>query len=337
MTCASSAPEVVVMDMPSRHSSRGTWRWAPRSVRLAYMLVSCSTVVSCSAAVAGAPSNGNALGPEPSTLSLTVYIADREYFNNEPVYVVFQITNSGSDTAWVMPFDLAEQSLQAVVVRSDGTRFPGWGLIADYFIGSGWRGTPILPQRSVYEIGMLQDRWGEYDSTLQNLYHSHHVLPGRYQVEAAFDWDPKHRRPPLRASAVPFSVRSRNVGEDSVLTQVNKLVAMPWDTAQRRLFLDSLVDYIEHRFASDSADPYLPFLAVQKVVTAAAVGYSADDAMKERLATLCSEIAMVNRDVPAGAEAVLCVLYNRPGSLPDLATQLGSSLAGIVARDLAKH
>ena len=310
---------------------------APPSVQLAYMLVSCSTVVSCSALVAGAPSNGNGLGPEPSTLSLTVYIADHEYFDNEPVYVVFQITNTGSDTAWVMPFSLAEQSLQAVLVRSDGTRSPGGGLIADYFTGPGWRGMPIVPQRSLYEIGMLQDRWGQYDSSFQNLYHSHHVLPGRYQVEAAFAWDPNHRRPPLRASAVPFSVRSRNPSEDSALAQVNRLVAMPWDTAQRRLFLDSLVDYLEHRVAADSADPYLPFLAVQKVITAAAVGYSPDSTMKERLATLCTEIAMVNRDAPAGAEAVLCVLYNRPGSLLDLAARLGSSLAGNVARDVAKH
>lgn len=137
---------------------------APSSVRLAYLVAA-----SCCALVAGAPSCGNVLGPELPTLSVTVYIADHEYFDNEPVYFAFQLTNTGSDTAWVMPFDLAEQSLQAVLVRSDGTRVLDWGIVADYITGPGWRGVPIVPHRSVYEIGLLQDRWGQYDSTLLNL------------------------------------------------------------------------------------------------------------------------------------------------------------------------
>lgn len=292
-------------------------------------------VAASSAFVAGAPACSNAVGPVLPTISLTAYIADHEYFDNEPVYVVFQLTNTGNDTAWVMPFNLAGQSLQAVLVRSDGATLQGWGIIADYITAPGWRGVPIAPQRGVYEVGLLQDYWGQYDPTVENLYYSHHVLAGKYQLEATFAWDPRHQRPPIGASAVPLLVRSRTPAEDSMLAQVDRLVAMPWDSAERQMFLDSLVSYLERRVVADSADPYLPMLAVRQVITAAAVGYSPDSVMIERLVVLYTEIAKADRDMPAGALAVLGFSYYRPELLPGLASELDSSLAGNVAHALA--
>ena len=278
----------------------------------------------------------NAVAPAPSPLSLSVYIDGHEYFDNEPLYVVFQLTNNGSDTAWVMPFDPAEQSLQAVLVRSDGVVFRDWGIIADYITGPGWRGVPIAPQRSLYQIGTLQDRLGQYDSAFQNLYHSHHVPAGKYQLEAAFAWDPRHVHPPLRTSSSTIVVRSRTPAEDSTLAGINALVMMAWDTAKRATYLDSLVTFVELQAAADPADPYLPYLAVYKVITAAAVGYSPDSAMTDRLTAVLTKLALTDRDTPAGAEAVLGVSFYRPQLLPSLASQFGNSLAGNVARELAE-
>ncbi len=258
--------------------SAGASRLRLPSVQLLY-----SAAAACCALVAPVPSCDTATGPTIPSLSLTAYIADHGYFDNEPIYVVFQIANSGTDTAWVMPYHLAEQSLRADLVRSDGVVFGDWGIVADYVTPPGWKGVPIAPQSSFYEIGMLQDRWGQYETSLLNLYHSHHILTGKYQLQAAFFWDPRHVSPPFNASTTPFAVGSRSPAQDSLLARVNELVGMAWDSTERQWYLDSLVTYIERRVVTDPTDPYLPMLEVQKVITAAAVGYPPDSAVIERL------------------------------------------------------
>jgi len=114
----------------------------------------CSFVALCAAFVASLSSCVSATGPIIPALSLNVHLADHQYFDNEPIYAVFQLTNTGTDTVWITPFGLAELSLRVELVRSDGVVFRDWGIIVDYVTAPGWKGVPIAPQRSLYEIAL---------------------------------------------------------------------------------------------------------------------------------------------------------------------------------------
>jgi len=118
---------------------------------------------------------------------------------------------------------------------------------------------------------------------------------------------------------------------------MNDLVSMAWDNTKRPRYLDSLVAYVERRVVTDLTDPFLAYLGVQKVVTAAAVGFPPDSTAIERLTTVCTTVAQAGRDSLAGVYAVLGVSYYYPVALHSLAVQLGNSIAGRVATALLKE
>src|SRR5206468_10063278 len=93
----------------------------------------------------------NSVAPQ-AQLDLSVHLGKSEFFEGEPLYVVFDLANLGPDTAWTMPFNRASWNLRADLRRSDGTLLPEGGPIVDYLYPPGYRGEPLAPGDHVYDV-----------------------------------------------------------------------------------------------------------------------------------------------------------------------------------------
>lgn len=280
----------------------------------------------------------NPVEPRAPELELTVHLGSHDFFEGEPLYVVFELANKGQDTAWITPFGLPAWFLHADLVGTDGWKSPEWGVIVDYLFPPGYRGAPLAPGKRVFDIALLQYRWGDYESAAENLYLSHHVPTGTFTFSAHFVWElrgSRFRGPrSVDATPVTFTVRSRTPQEDTAFSQVEALAAMPWDTLQRPDFLSTLIRDVEGR---DPSDVFVPLLSGQLVGTAWAVGYPPDSADEDRLTTVRVAAAEAQRFMPGGAMAVASI--DRAGStlMRDLADRLNGSLAGAVATWLVER
>src|SRR5919108_5904911 len=73
----------------------------------------------------------------PRGLALSVILPKTEFFEGEPIYAVFRLTNQGAETAWVNRFSIAEQRLHVSIQRLS-ERLPDTGPVVDFFPGPGW-------------------------------------------------------------------------------------------------------------------------------------------------------------------------------------------------------
>lgn len=288
------------------------------------LLLAATTVVACHIPSA-------ASSPE---IVLAAQVGKRDFFEGEPVYVVFSVTNTGSDTAWIAPFHLTAWFLGADIRDTAGALLPEWGPIADFVFPPGYRGAPVPPGRRINDVALVQHRWGINRSDMNDLYMGHHIPPGRYALHARF----RHEIPRggaasnvIYAQAVAFEVHKRTLEQNESFQALQRLAAMPWDSVQRPTFLDALVASVVDRPADD---PILPLLVLHFVGTARAVGYPPDSATLDLFASAGIEAAHMQRFTAAGATAVIAVHSYRPMALPALAEQLNGSLAGEVAASL---
>lgn len=88
---------------------------------------------------APAGSNGGA------QLELRLYIGKGEFFEQEPIYAVFELSNNGLDTAWISPFGITYPALTQVLTSGAGSAVPRLIWMTDYVPPLEWRGVPIAP------------------------------------------------------------------------------------------------------------------------------------------------------------------------------------------------
>lgn len=272
-----------------------------------------------------------------SDLHLRALMGKSEFFEGEPLYIVFSLTNDGADTAWIAPYDLTSWFLHGDLSEETSGQIPEWGLIADYAFPPAYRGQPLPPGAAKYYVALIQDHWGVYRPEMRALYTSHHLLPGRYQLRPVFDvqgwrWPPVTSR--LEGTPVEFVVRARNDGENLAFDRLQQFVAMSEDPSQRPAFTDSLLAVVASRAADD---PFLPFLVGACVGIAQAVDSAPDSAGREALGTASIAASRAQRFSAGGASAVLSAWYYRPTALPSLARELAGSLAGLVASRTIAH
>ncbi len=247
---------------------------------------------------APAGSNGSA------QLELRLYVGKGEFFEQEPIYAVFELSNNGLDTAWISPFGITYPALTPVLTSGAGSAVPRLIGVTDYLPPLGWRGVPIAPGGRLYATTVLQDEWGAADSAAQGLF-IRHLSPGSYDLSATFvsEVGPDAGRS-IEAQPVHFSIRGRTTSEEPLYREVKALTNIVSDRDQRPRYISALLAWVS---------------------TAA------------RLASLRAAVAEAQRSLPAGAYAVDAGYADRPELVPPLARALGQSLAGGVAAQREKE
>lgn len=267
-------------------------------------------------------------------LQLTAELGKRDFFEGEPLYVAFSLSNRGRDTAWIAPFHLTAWFLRADISEAVAGRLSEWGPTVEYAFPPGYRGQPIPPGKTIYDVALIQDRWGINRPGMSSLYMGHHVPVGHYQLEARFSLDVRQGASAsrlLHAKAIAFDVHARNRDEEESFAKLLRLATMSSDLDQRPAFCDSLVVSVQERSADD---PVLPLLVRQFVGIARAIGYPPDSVELEVLSAASIGAARTQRRTAAGATAVLAVYSYQPLALRALAEELTGSLAGDVASSI---
>src|SRR5438132_601816 len=104
---------------------------------------------------------GTQAGPKATRqLELKLYVGKAEFFEQEPIYAVFELSNNSADTAWVSPFGITYPALVPALTNRTGSPVPRLVGVSDYVPGVGWRGIPIAPGDRLYDTAVLQDWWG---------------------------------------------------------------------------------------------------------------------------------------------------------------------------------
>jgi len=282
----------------------------------------------------GAPAGSN----RNAQLELRLYVGKGEFFEQEPIYAVFELSNHGLDTAWISPFGITYPALTPVLTSGAGSAVPRLIGVSDYVPPLGWRGVPIAPGGRLYDTAVLQDWWGAADSAARGLF-IRHLSPGSYDLSATFisEVGPDAGRS-IEAQPVHFSIRGRTTSEEPVYREVKALTSMVSDRAQRPRYLGALLAWVSTRLsAKDAGNPYLAFVLHNGVQIAKGTGSWPDAASAARLASLRAAVAEAQRSLPAGAYAVDAGYADRPELVPPLARALGQSLAGGVAAQREKE
>lgn len=267
------------------------------------------------------------------TLNLSVGLGKSVFFESEPVYVLIQLRNDGTDTAWTADFELETGSIQLVLRGPDGSTVSRNGLVAEAWRQPGWRGQPVAPGQSVYETAVLQSQWGLEPPAKSKLYRR--VLqPGTYSIIASFDVHAGVSDLPQRVESSPvrFTVRERNAMEEALVREVENVRQMAWNPTQRSGYLHYLIRWIEGRVAQDTEDPFLAFLLNQGVQTALAVGNQVSPEDIRTLKDLRVRVVKEQRAHPSAAIILERISEDNPEDLPVLSSELSPSLAADVAR-----
>jgi len=247
-----------------------------------------------------------------SAPTLTVVLSRTEFFEAEPIYVVFRLTNERGDTAWVNRFSIAERNLHVILTRS-GEAIPDNGLVVDYIRGPSWRGVPVASHESLFDAVTLQTRWGFRDSAFRNLYAVGPLPRGSYELRAIFDWTPNGSPKTIASETTTFRIRSRAQIEQREADSVIALENLAWDLERRAEFLPATLNYAEQRAKIDSLDPFLPLITSHLAGTARAIGSPPDSSSILRLCDLLRTIALTRRNDPAGVIALLALFNEARG------------------------
>jgi hypothetical protein len=101
---------------------------------------------------------------EPSalqqSLNLSATIGKEEFFEDEPIYALFQLTNTGSDTAWLGRFEFMPGEMDLTLTRSDGAVVPRVTVWFDYVTDPSFHGEPLAPGGRRFLLLVLQNRYG---------------------------------------------------------------------------------------------------------------------------------------------------------------------------------
>ena len=274
--------------------------------------------------------------PAQGTFRVSVQAAKTEFFEGEPVYLLLRVTNTGADTAWVSPPDLASRELIILTTRSDGSAVPELRTWLDYYYPLNWKGVPLPPGGTWHQTAVLQDYFGDDGADVTPIY-NRHLRPGTYRVVARYNPSlPAVGAPELdivESAGLEIAIRPRSGSEDAIYREVAAVRALAWSRGTRGQYARALIELIGRRQAADSGDPFLSFLLNEGVATLPAVGTRIDAGTAQRLQGMRLGAARALRDTPAGALAALSALSARPTDAPLLSSLLGTSLSGEVARE----
>src|SRR5262245_36724717 len=251
----------------------------------------------------------------------------RDFFEGEPIYVVFALTNHAPDTVWTRRFSFLQGwVLDGEVTDSVGNRLDKWGFVVD---GGGYRGEPLAPGMSRYQIWLTQDRWGWYRAEMDTLYFGHHLPPGRYTLRMRFPYDVPGRLVSrvLDAEPITFRVHTRSAAEEQSFQRLYHLAGMSWDTTRAAALGDSVMANVQSRSRDDPIVPLLRRWA-----------FTVRESLRlETLVNALTAVARAQRTTAAGAYGIVGVDELHPASVPGLARELSGSLAGDVATSLANR
>jgi len=258
-------------------------------------------------------------------LALTADVGKRVFFEDEPIFLVLQLKNVGSDTAWVMDFGAISQSVQMSVRREDGEPVSVGGLWIDRWClrDSGCRGDPLMAGRSLFSAVILQDRAGEERDLRRSLY-THHLGTGEYELRV--------RTLGVEAAPITFRIRHRTATETRELTELEAIRWMVWDRTHPTNYEGALISWVGHHPQDDA---FLPYLLAQwlygGMIDAVARQANLD------LDSLRVAVIEANPSSPAGAYIAQSMTGWRPEQLAALAEPLGASLVGEMARSLVER
>jgi hypothetical protein len=265
-----------------------------------------------------------------------MYLGKAEYFEGEPIYVVFRLRNtSTSDTAWVQPFQLMPDRLNVMLKRSDGSIVPQQILWIDYAWPTAYRGMPIAPGGELFLVIVLQESWGVEPRAAEKVF-LHHIAPERYTLVARFDAQLPGRESPgqetVFAPSMSFTVRPRTAAEEVTFHQVSDVMGLVWDRAQRPQYLEALIALAGRRLATDSTDPYAAYLLNNGVIMGEAAQLRLDSTQNARIMSMRIVTARAQRALPAGALVAEAAFLAARNTGLRLSETLGPSLAGEIVR-----
>ena len=265
------------------------------------------------------------------SLNLSAAIGKEEFFEDEPVYALFQLTNTGSDTAWLGRFEFMPGEMDLTLTRSDGAVVPRVTVWFDYVTDPSFRGEALAPGGRQFLLLVLQNRYGVEPRPGPRIFDKY-IPPGRYTLTATFS--PQVRSlPAVVMTPVSFRIRARTPAEDASFGDVARVMSLWWDRAQQAQYVAALEELADRRFAANAADPYLAYLLNEGVVKAAAAALPVDSARAGRLANLRVLTALAQRARPSGALAAQAAFFGGAWNMrPTLSERLGNSLAADVVR-----
>ncbi len=212
---------------------------------------------------AGVPASGLAQG-----LVLTASVGKTEFFEDEPIYLLVQLHNVGTDTAWVTMFGLVSPAVVLSVHRADGKPVPLGKPALDYAVPPGWRGEPVPPGASQLNAQVLQELIGEERDSRSHLFPKR-LVPGLYELRVEFHaHNGVSRAVPLVVSTAPivFGVRERTLAEDDEVGELEAMRAMGYDTTRvagvprAAGYKTALISWVGRRLREQPDDPFLSFM-----------------------------------------------------------------------------
>jgi len=269
----------------------------------------------------------------PAQLALSASVGKEVFFEGEPIYAVFRLTNEGPDTVWTSIFELAPDRLEASLKRSDGSVVPRYRMWVDYAFPPGWRGMPIAPGEPRHLLVVLQNNVGDAVVPTWTMF-PRKIAVGTYTFavtfHAAVDGAPT-ALPDVVSSPVRIEVRARTPQEERSFAEVEQLMSQGWNRNTRAGYFPKLMALIRARLGQDGMDSFASFLVNDAVVTGNAWGLAPSSSDVAVLSAARLEIARKQRFEPAGAMAAIA-LASEPEPPGDLAAPLGPSLAQEVVK-----
>jgi len=189
---------------------------------------------------------------------------------------------------------------------------------------------PLAPGTVLYQTIVVQTFWGEQGARSPGFYLGH-LAPDGYLLEAAFRFSDSATAW-VTAPPVSFRVRPRTSHEDAVYAAFARhWRSGPWTRENS----DSALAWVSRRLVVDSADPFC-----LQLLTWSAGSSSVDSTWLVTYYDLVLAIAEAQATQPSGAAAASWVAgsgfkhFGHP--TVDVPARLGNTLAGEVARQLAR-
>ena len=221
-------------------------------------------------------------------LALTVDIGKTTFFEDEPIFLVLRLTNTGSDTVWLMGFSAISASVDMSLRRQQGEVIPVGGSWIDYLCRDPDRcGDPLPSGGSKLSSGILQDRAGEERDFQRSLF-THHLGPGDYELHV--------RTEGVEAALIVFHVRERTPAETRELKELEAIRWQEWDRTGPTNYYGALFSWVARHHEDD---PFLPLLLVQWLHNWMVELFARQENLD--LDSLRIAVLKANRCTPAGA------------------------------------
>ena len=282
-------------------------------------------------------------------LKLSAEVGKAEFFEGEPIYLLVRLQNLGTDTAWVTFFGLGTLPFTMAVTRANGNPVPVRMPSVDFYAPPNWRGDPIPPGASVMNTLVLQDLAGDERPGGRHLF-LFHFPPAEYEVHVEFAAHlgvPRTAPLTLRAAAIIFRIHARTVAEEAEVSELESMWQMDSDTTSvgghgpGAAYKAALIEWVEQRFGKHPDDPLLPFLldngmyrlrpTLMRQIEAGKLPRFDPDT-SEVVSWLRLGVIERQKSSTGGTRLVQALSARHPDQLAALATTLGSTLCGEMAR-----